>query len=130
LFIIIIVFFIIWIFIDNFLIEEKSHLGQMIFQSTNGNINVFIQVIWRKLIMNLQLIRYSLWSKLLAFSLIIMTIKFDLNNDFLRMLAVPFIGAIIAGIIFNDSGILMGSTSSIYFVFPYLRSCSLYNVEK
>jgi len=130
LFIIIIVFFIIWIFIDNFLIEEKSHLGQMIFQSTNGNINVFIQVIWRKLIMNLQLIRYSLWSKLLAFSLIIMTIKFDLNNDFLRMLAVPFIGAIIAGIIFNDSGILMGSASSIYFVFPYLRSCSLYNVEK
>jgi hypothetical protein len=72
--------------------------------------------------MNLQLMRYSLWSKLLAFSLFAVTIKFNLKNDFLKKMAFPFIGAMAGGILMNDSGIVLGAAISIYFVFPYLRS--------
>lgn len=115
-------FVVFWIFTDLFFVEEKSHLGQMVFQSINGNFRIFTQMIWRKLMMNLQLMRYSLWSKLLAFSLFAVTIKFNLKNDFLKKMAFPFIGAMAGGILMNDSGIVLGAAISIYFVFPYLRS--------
>ncbi|NLK21551.1 MAG: hypothetical protein GX308_05610 [Epulopiscium sp.] len=113
-------FLVVWGMMDSFFMKEQSHLGQTLFQFAGGNFNVFSEIIGRKMMMNLQLIRYSLWSKNLIISLIILGLYFNPNNQLLKKVGAALIGAMSGGILFNDSGIIMSSTCIIYLVFPYL----------
>lgn len=117
----IMVLIMIWITMDYFFFKEPSHFGQTLFQVVNGNIKVFIQIVLRKILMNLQLIRYSLWSKFVALVILAISIQFDLDNDVLKKVGVPFIGAMVGAVLFNDSGIVMCGAIAIFFVFPYLK---------
>ncbi|WP_058485401.1 hypothetical protein [Defluviitalea phaphyphila] len=114
------IFGLFWISIDYFFVKEKSHFAQTLYQSINGNFQVLIEILQRKFIMNIQLIKYSMWSKFLIISLIILAFYFDINNKIIKSVGSSVIGAMIGAIIFNDSGIVMTAICMIYIVFPYL----------
>lgn len=111
---------VLWITIDYYFIEEQSHLGQTISQFINGNFYYIVEVLKRKLIMNLQLIKYSMWSKFLLTALIILGLYFDTDHPIIKKVGPSFIGAMSGAVLFNDSGIVMSATCMIYLVFPYL----------
>lgn len=116
-----------WLIIDSFFVEKQSHLGQTLFQFIDGNYYLLIEVLQRKVLMNLQLIKYSLWSKFLLICLVILGIYFDIDNPILKEIGPPIMGAMTGGVLFNDSGIIMVATCIIYLVFPYLY---VYNQDK
>lgn len=109
-----------WITIDYYFIKDQSHLGKTISQFLEGHFYLIVEVLKRKFMMNLQLMKYSMWSKFLFVSLIILGIYFDINHPIIKEVGPAFIGAMSGAVLFNDSGIVMGATCMIYLVFPYL----------
>ncbi|HHW66703.1 MAG TPA: hypothetical protein GXX16_03210 [Epulopiscium sp.] len=120
-------FAVLWIILDCYFIDDQSHLGQTISQLLDGNSYLIAEVIKRKLAMNLQLIKYSMWSKFLIVALIILGIYFDIKHPIMTKVGPSWIGAMSGAVFFNDSGIVMCATCMIYLVFPYLY---VYNQNK
>ncbi|OWZ84794.1 hypothetical protein [Natranaerobius trueperi] len=111
--------------------EVISHLGRTIELVNNQGIQELYNIIIRKVSMNISLIRYSIWSKvLLAFLGVLLTILVFKPTDKINQLkrTSPFIyraiqaNAIGSLLVFllNDSGVVAAATIMIFVVPPLL----------
>lgn len=114
-----------------------SHVGRsMVMVSRNGFSEV-INILTRKGAMNLKLLRYSLWSRVLLAFLGLMAFLFfqppgmlkKLKNRY-TSLSVGFAGIIVGSataIIVNDSGVVAGATTLLYAGMPLLMMAMDFN---
>ncbi|MGD8192615.1 hypothetical protein ACQCN2_21820 [Brevibacillus ginsengisoli] len=110
--------------------QPTTHIGRVAHDILNGNWTQVVQIIERKLQMNLRLIRISAWSKVFVVSLLVIGLLSLRPQQFLKTLSLRYptlvrgFGGIIAGsiatLILNDSGIVSAATSIIFFVIPVL----------
>ncbi len=112
------------VFIDMHLGGGESHVARMmdrIFGGGGGG--EFLKVVFRKLSVNLRLLRVSFWSALFVVTLAVtlaghyfpvdrITKLFN-KNDFFRKSYLAALGGAIAAFLFNDSGIVPATTSLI-----------------
>ena len=101
-----------------------SHVGRAIKALFQGNWPVILQIIERKLAMNWRLMRYSIWSKGLLVALGVMALLVYRptsvveavieKHAVVRDLVFCTIVASIIALIFNDSGVVAGGTTSVY----------------
>lgn len=106
------------------LLNNSSHIGQAIDQARQLGTQVIIGILQRKVSMNLKLLRYSLWSRvLLMLILAISVVFFGPYRHSLRLqrdnplLIACLRGAIIAAIlalIANDSGVVAAATALLF----------------
>lgn len=111
-------------FLDRYLGAGASHLGRTIKYVGSGQWNQIFLIIGRKLSMNLRLIRYTIWTRVLLFFLaasIVIAIRPQgvLRGLFSRKrgFAISFYAAAlgcIAAFIFNDSGVVAAATLMIF----------------
>lgn len=98
----------------------ESHLGRLIGQVQSSGYLVIFQTIFRKISMNLLLIRYTIWNKILLVCLgILLLLFYKPKKNFLDFfskypnLSIGLLGCLVGavvGLIFNDSGIIVTST--------------------
>ncbi|WP_449240284.1 hypothetical protein [Desulfoscipio gibsoniae] len=111
-------------------LESQSHIGRtanLIWQNGPSEI---INIIYRKVSMNIKLIKYTIWSRVFLASLASLIILFYrpvgvMQQVFVRYADIykGFIGvaaASITALIFNDSGIVAAATAMIYGAPPLL----------
>ena len=114
-----------------------SHVGRsMVMVSRNGFSEV-MDILTRKGAMNLKLLRYSLWSRVLLVFLGLMAFLFFQPPGMLRKLknrytslSVGFAGIIVGSataIIVNDSGVVAGATTLLYAGMPLLMRAMDFN---
>ncbi len=114
-----------------------SHVGRsMVMVSRNGFSEV-MDILTRKGAMNLKLLRYSLWSRVLLVFLGLMAFLFFQPPGMLRKLknrytslSVGFAGIIVGSataIIVNDSGVVAGATTLLYAGMPLLMMAMDFN---
>lgn len=111
-------------------LEQQSHIGRAAGQILAGGPQQGLMIILRKLGMNVKLIRYTIWSRVLIAILLVSTVLVYRPVGALRELAkrVPYlmkgftgvIAAALVGLVMNDSGIVAASTTSIFLVTPLL----------
>lgn len=111
-------------------LELQTHIGRAANQIAAGGWQEMLQIISRKMSMNLKLIRYTIWSYVFIVILLVISLLVYRPVGAMRqlMLQHPYIvkgfagiitGAIV-GLLINDSGIVAASTTSIYLVVPLL----------
>lgn len=110
--------------IDLLVSDNPSHLGRLLQIMIQDDPMYIINIVIRKLKMNIRLIGVTIWTKVLIITLSsIVIILFGLmdriRNLFKekRLLAIGIISALVGnlmGLIVNDSGIIMSSLSNIY----------------
>lgn len=115
---------------DSLGITSPSHMGRLIKDAGANGIGVIISTIQRKLSMNLRLIRYTIWTKVLLSIIAIIAFMFFRPGKQLQMLfdrykylRCSWIGiatASITGFAVNDSGIVVAATAMIYTAFTML----------
>lgn len=113
-----------------FPVESPSHIGKALSDLQGGNFEEIVQVINRKLEMNLKLIRFSSWGKVFLLSLLAMAVLAFRPAGGLKMLTQRYpqlfngFTAILAGslaaLAFNDSGIVSAATAIVYVVMPVM----------
>ncbi|MDF2889712.1 MAG: hypothetical protein K0R80_79 [Clostridia bacterium] len=113
--------------------SNTSHIGKFITDIRENGLNILFSTLSRKLAMNLRLIKYTIWTKVLLCIILIITIMFFkpvqlLHNIFkkYRYIAAAWIGisaGSIAGLIINDSGIVMAATAMIFTGYTILYMC-------
>lgn len=116
--------------IDIFILESKSHLGKAVLEiKDNGMISV-IQIITRKISMNIHLIKVSVWSKVFMCAMAIFGYYFFKPSKFLKELKLEnkniyfgfesiVVGSFV-GFFVNDSGVVAAATSMCYIIVPFL----------
>lgn len=101
----------------------ESHLGRAFGALTSGGSSQIGLLIKRKLVMNLMLIRSSIWSRLLLVYLISIPIFIKYGNAMdvvrnqhigYRIASAGIFAGMIAAFIFNDSGVVAAGTCVIY----------------
>ncbi|GAB7387806.1 membrane protein [Bacillaceae bacterium] len=110
--------------------EAPTHIGKAIEALLSGNFPLILDIIERKLEMNVRLIRISSWSKVFVLSLFILGLIFLRPRGLLRTYfeRYPFFMNGVAGIVVaslftlfvNDSGIVAAATAILYGVVPLL----------
>ncbi|EGK09133.1 hypothetical protein HMPREF9374_2987 [Desmospora sp. 8437] len=113
-----------------FPVESPSHIGKALTDLQGGNFEEIVQIINRKLEMNLKLIRFSSWGKVFLLSLLAMAVLAFRPAGGLKMLTRRYpqlfngFTAILAGslaaLAFNDSGIVSAATAIVYVVMPVM----------
>ncbi|MFZ5595491.1 MAG: hypothetical protein ACOY31_00550 [Bacillota bacterium] len=101
----------------------QSHLGRAMAQVMEGGIDSALNIVLRKIDMNLSLIRYTIWSRVFLASLATMAVLFFRPRGIMeRIRAVyPFlycgmvglVAGSIAALVFNDSGVVAAATAMI-----------------
>lgn len=111
-------------------VEVRSHFGQAAALVGSGGVGEAVEIVARKVTMNIKLIRYSIWSRvlLLAFGAVILLCYRPVN--LLRQVwtkypgfHVGFVGTVVGAgtaFIFNDSGIVAAATMMIFAMAPWL----------
>lgn len=110
--------------IDLFLLEKQSHLASAIQQIINGGPMVVIQILTRKVAMNIRVMGVTIWSRVLLIAIVILGILFykptglfkRISNTYPK-LAVGWSSILIAGgvgFLVNDSGVVTAAMSAIY----------------
>ena len=107
-----------------------SHIGQAFSLLVQGNWGEIGNIIYRKIAMNIKLLNYSIWTKVLLASLAAFGVLLYKPVGFFKRLAdsVPYMKkgfeavfvASLVGFIVNDSGIVQAATTFIYLMFPLL----------
>lgn len=107
-----------------------THVGVVANDIVTGNWEAVLQIVERKLEMNLRLIRVSSWSKMFVLSLVVIGLLSLRPDRFLRRLSVRYpylvcgfsgiVAGSLAGLVLNDSGIVSAATSIVFFVAPAL----------
>lgn len=102
----------------------QSHLGRLVVQVGRGGFTPFVEVVQRKLAMNLKLIRFSGWSRVAVFALAAMaaTAVFPAGRGKVLAARDPYVAkaiwaslaGAIAALVFNDSGVVAAATLLIY----------------
>ncbi|HBQ28265.1 MAG TPA: hypothetical protein DD719_02385 [Desulfotomaculum sp.] len=108
--------------------ETQSHLGRSANLFLTGGWIEIKGVIFRKIAMNIKLIKYTIWSRIFLASLVTLAILFyrpvglmasvKLKYPFLYQGFIGIIVGSIAAFIFNDSGIVAAATTSIFINSP------------
>ncbi|MTI81767.1 MAG: hypothetical protein FH758_12995 [Firmicutes bacterium] len=105
-------------------IQQQSHIGQTARLIIDGGLVEVFNIINRKLGMNLKLLRYTVWSKVLLASIITLAILFYKPRGVMQIIKneYPFVfkgfigvvtGALVA-FAFNDSGVVAAATTMIF----------------
>ncbi|MFZ5351132.1 MAG: hypothetical protein ACOZCL_00260 [Bacillota bacterium] len=121
------------IFIDIIGINDASHIGKLLDDIRLNGIGVLQATIIRKLLMNIKLIKYTIWTKVLLSLLAILLVMFFRPVKILRSIFTKYrymtaawIGISaggIAGLLVNDSGIVMAATAMIFMCYTILMLC-------
>ncbi|CAH2213133.1 hypothetical protein [Tepidibacter aestuarii] len=116
--------------IDIYFIGSQSHLAGAIKKITSGGPLVILQIITRKIEMNMTLIGVSIWSKVLILGLLIVVVLFQKPVGILKKVCDKYqyltkgwtsiIVASIVGFLVNDSGVVAAATSIAYVIIPVL----------
>lgn len=120
--------------------ENKSHLAGTITNIMQTGPSAVIQIIVRKLSMNMKLISASIWSRVLILAIILMTMLFYRPFGVLKILAqkypavakgwVAILAGSIIGFLVNDSGVVAAATGIGYIIVPMLLMLLNYNSEE
>ncbi|OPJ57286.1 hypothetical protein [Alkalithermobacter paradoxus] len=116
--------------IDINFIGSKSHLAGAIEDIIIGGPIIILQIIRRKLEMNLRLIGISMWSRVLILGVIIVGVLFNKPSGILKSLCEVYpsiakgwqaiiVGSVV-GFVVNDSGVVAAATSISYVIVPVL----------
>lgn len=120
---------------------EASHIGRALNLASRSGVRVLLDTIVRKLAMNLKLLRYSLWSRVLLMLCFVLTSLFlgpcRLRPQFMRerqfltaCLRGSLMGTLVA-LVANDSGVVSAATSLLFPVtFLILLALSTMTREK
>jgi hypothetical protein len=113
--------------------NNNTHIERFITDIRENGIKVLYSTLSRKVAMNLRLIKYTIWTKVLLCIILIITIMFFKPARLLRsifkkyrLFTAAWIGisaASIAGLIANDSGIVMAATAMIFTGYTILFIC-------
>ncbi len=122
------------IFADTLGIRSPSHMGSLVKNTEANGIGVIAGIIQRKVSMNLRLIRYTIWTKVLLSIIVIISVMFykpvkilqELFNRYryLRYSWISIAAASIVGFGANDSGIVVAATTMIYAAFTMMVMCT------
>ncbi len=107
---------------------QDSHVGKALDASREGEWDVLQALVVRKLETNWRLIRYSIWTKVFATSLLVSLLvqlrpKKERLQRFDPHLTAGFRGILVASVaalFFNDSGIVAAATAIVYLVVPMI----------
>ncbi|WP_159102324.1 hypothetical protein [Caldalkalibacillus mannanilyticus] len=109
--------------------SEHTHIGSVVRLLVSGEWEPIRQIVYRKLEMNLKLIRVSLWGKLFVTSFIVLLLflfwyrkhRQDIvrNDPWLHGFQSIVVGAVLI-LLVNDSGIVAAATTMMYVTFPYI----------
>ena len=115
---------------DVWFATAQSHLAKALWGWESDGWTVIISTIQRKLEMNLRLLRYTIWSRVLLTSVIVLVLLFLRPKGMLMRLMNKYSGfsiawyaiivASIAGIMVNDSGVVVAATANIFLMFSLL----------
>jgi len=113
--------------------SNTTHVGKFITDIKDNGITVLYDTLARKAEMNLKLIKYTIWTKVLLCIIVIITIMFFkpvrlLHGIFKKYtyFTAAWLGisaASIAGLLVNDSGIVMAATAMIFTGYTILYMC-------
>jgi len=109
---------------------QQSHICRNARLILSGGIEEAVNIVYRKLEVNLRLIKYTIWSRFFLASLCSLALLFYRPVGIMRIIRreYPFLfkgfaGAIVGSIvalIFNDSGIVAAATSMIFIASPLI----------
>lgn len=118
---------------DSMGIFTQSHMGKIIKDTRMNGFGVVISTIKRKVSMNIRLMRYTVWTKVLLCITAVIFIMFykpvkqmwDIFNKYryLRSSWISIAASAAAGFAFNDSGIVSAAVAMIYAAFTMLIMC-------
>lgn len=115
-------------------IAATSHFGSLLGDIKENGIQVLLSTVKRKIGMNIRLIKYTIWTRVLFF--IILTIAFMFYRpikildtifcryEYMKYSWIAVSTASVAGFFANDSGIVMAAIAMIYVVFTMLSLCA------
>jgi hypothetical protein len=115
---------------DIFFSQHKSHLAKAIIEFRTGGVDIILNIIHRKLEMNLKLLRWTIWSKVLLVSVFVVGVLAFRPQGVLHTLLNKYksfsiawyaiIVASLVGMLVNDSGVVVAATSNIFLIFSLL----------
>ncbi len=115
---------------DIYLSPQKSHLAKTLIDIKANGLDVIRDIIYRKVSMNIKLLRWTIWSKVLLTSVVVMSVLFVKRSKFRGELFEKYndffgawVGIIIAsfiGMLVNDSGVVVAATANIFLIFSIL----------
>ncbi|MEA4847388.1 MAG: hypothetical protein VB106_09180, partial [Clostridiaceae bacterium] len=115
---------------DSLGLSRRSHMGGLVEDAQANGFGVVISTIKRKVSMNLRLMRYTIWTKVLLCIIGAISIMFykpvkqmcDIfkKYKYLRYSWMSIAASAAAGFAVNDSGIVVAATSMIFTVFTML----------
>jgi hypothetical protein len=118
---------------DSWGISSPSHIGGLVKETETNGLVIITSTIQRKVSMNLRLVRYTIWTKVLLCIIAAISIMFFrpvklLGNVFssyryLKYSWISIAASAIVGFAVNDSGIVLAATAMIYAAFPMLILC-------
>lgn len=121
------------VFADSLGISSQSHIGGLVKETQANGLVIITSTIQRKVSMNLRLIRYTIWTKVLLCIIAAISIMFFRPVKLLgkvfsryRYLKYSWISIAASGIVgfaVNDSGIVLAATAMIYAAFTMLILC-------
>jgi hypothetical protein len=105
-------------------IQQQSHIGQTARLIIDGGFVEIFNIIQRKLEMNLKLVRYTVWTRVLLASIIVLAILFYKPKGIMKNIQANypylfkgFIGLVTGALVafaFNDSGVVAAATTMIF----------------
>ncbi len=105
-------------------IQQQSHIGQTARLIMDGGFVEILNVIQRKLSMNLKLMRYTVWTRVLLASIIALAILYYKPRGVMQRIKEKYpyifkglIGVIVGALVafaFNDSGVVAAATTMIF----------------
>jgi len=108
-------------------------MGRLVKETEANGLGVIISTIQRKISMNLRLIRYTIWTKVLLSIIAIITVMFFRpakllqklfdRYKYLRYSWISIAASAITGFAVNDSGIVVAATAMTYTAFTMLIMC-------
>ncbi len=115
---------------DIYLSPYKSHLAKALIDIRNNGYFVIRDIIYRKISMNIKLFKWTIWSKVLTASVLVMGVLFIKRkklickllkeyNDFFGAWSAIIVASVI-GMLVNDSGVVVAATANIFLVFSIL----------
>jgi hypothetical protein len=118
---------------DLVIFKSMSHVGRFVLDIKENGFGVLYATFGRKLAMNFKLIKYTIWTKVLLCIILIITVMFFRpvqllkeifrNNRYLTAAWLGISAGSIAGLICNDSGIVMAATAMIFTGYTILYMC-------
>lgn len=113
--------------------SSTTHIGKFITDIKDNGLSVLYSTIARKVAMNLKLMKYTIWTKVLLCIILIITIMFFKPVRLLhsiyrkhRYFTAAWLGisiGSIAGLLVNDSGIVLAATAMIFTGYTILYMC-------